>query len=164
MSPLDKKPSSPTPDAALGAGETRNHRGFDVLVADDNADMRGYVRRCLEREPDVSTVVEATNGEEALAELRQRAFDLIVTDGAMPRLDGFELCEALQRDDRLRTVPFLLITGEYSIREVQARLGELPCAEVLAKPFNSQVLCETVRRLLRRGTAGHGLDSGDDDH
>ncbi len=167
MLPVDKQPSSRTSDSESGASDTNDRKRLDVLIADDNPDMRGYVRRCLEREPDVALVVEATNGVEALAEMGRRPFDLIVTDGAMPRLDGFELCEALQRDDRLRTVPFLLITGEYSIREVEARLGALPCAAVLAKPFNAQVLCETVRRLLRRGTAGGRPESPptlDDEH
>jgi CheY-like chemotaxis protein len=159
MSPVDKQSSNRTSDSGSGASDTPDPKGLDVLIADDNPDMRGYVRRCLEREPDVASVVEATNGVEALAEVRRRAFDLIVTDGAMPRLDGFELCEALQRDDHLRSVPFLLITGEYSMREVEARLGALPCAAVLAKPFNAQVLCETVRRLLRRDAAGRRPES-----
>jgi CheY-like chemotaxis protein len=122
-----------------------------ILVVDDDADMRVYVKRCLralKRQP--VRVIEAADGVEALAKARAGGVDLIVSDLVMPRLDGLALCRALQADAPARPIPVLLITGEASVEAVWARAGDVQVGAVLAKPFNARKLCAGVDRLLAR--------------
>jgi len=122
-----------------------------ILVVDDDADMRAYVKRCLrvlKRQP--VRVVEAADGAEALAKTRAGGIDLIVSDLVMPRLDGLALCRALQADASVLSIPVLLITGEASVEAVWARAGEVRVGAVLGKPFNARTLCASVDLLLAR--------------
>ena len=110
-----------------------------VLVADDDADMRRYLRGCL-LAFGVAYVLEAADGHEALR-LAPEA-DLVVSDVRMPGLDGASLCEALRADVRTRTLPVLLISGE--------TCGP-PCGDgFLPKPFNAATLRGEVERMLAR--------------
>lgn len=118
--------------------------GLRVLVVDDNADMRAYVKGCL-LQPGihVTAVLEAADGRAALERARQGGIDLIICDVVMPNMDGVALCRALQAHEDLRDVPVLLITGE----------GLPPALPVgasgmLAKPFNATKMQAWVRRLL----------------
>ena len=72
-----------------------------VLVADDNGDMRDYLRRLLSERYQVEVV---TDGEEALKAARRRRPDLILSDVMMPRLDGFGLLRAVRSDPELNDV------------------------------------------------------------
>ena len=115
-----------------------------ILIADDDEDMRLYLRRCLTGPglPGVE-VVEAADGREALERARQGGVDLVVSDLVMPHMDGLSLWRALQADEALRRVPVLLITGEGA----PPSLPEGAC-EVLAKPFNKAALLAGASRLL----------------
>ncbi len=112
-----------------------------VLVADDNADMREYLRRLLAGAYDVSTVVD---GRAALAAARSYPPDLVVTDVMMPSLDGLELVAALRSDPRTADVPIIVLS---------ARAGEEAAVEglsagaddYLVKPFAAQELLARVR-------------------
>lgn len=111
-----------------------------VLVVDDDAQIRAYIRTCLTRLP--VRVAEAVDGQDALA--RIEAWDradlaLVITDILMPQMDGRALKAALHTDRRWTDVPVLLITGE----AVRVRDGP-----VLKKPFNARRLGAAVRTLL----------------
>src|SRR5262245_28572489 len=84
-----------------------------ILVVDDDADMRTYLRRCLR--PLTERVVEAADGAEALALVREAgpgAFDLIIADVVMPGLDGLTLRKTLLDAPALEAPAVLLVTGE----------------------------------------------------
>lgn len=109
-----------------------------VLVADDDADMRLYIRGCLRSRGDIH-IVEATDGDEAFALAQTLHPDLIVSDLVMPGLSGDALCRALKADGRTRGIPFLLVSGE----------AGASCADrFLAKPFNAAGLREEVAHLV----------------
>jgi CheY-like chemotaxis protein len=109
-----------------------------VLVADDDADMRLYIRGCLYAFG-AAQVLEVTDGTEALG-LAPIA-DLIVSDVLMPGLDGISLCRALKADARTREIPVLLVSGEAS--------PSAPCADgFLEKPFNASRLRLEIEQLL----------------
>src|SRR5699024_3348090 len=80
-------------DTPVRSDETSRLHGARVLLADDNADMRAYVRRLLGARCTVETVVD---GEAALAAIRARRADLVLADVMMPRLSGFELLRAIR--------------------------------------------------------------------
>ncbi|MEM8557042.1 MAG: response regulator [Bacteroidota bacterium] len=113
-----------------------------VLVVDDDAQMRAYIRRSLIALP--VRVEEATDGLDALAHICGDGAGagpvvLVVTDVVMPRLDGWALKAALHADARWADLPVLLITGE----TIRARDGP-----VLRKPFNARSLRAAVQALL----------------
>src|SRR6185436_17610117 len=93
---------------AAAAGPAPATTGGRVLVADDNADMRDYLRGLLERHWTVEVVAD---GEAALAAARARPPDLVLSDVMMPRRDGFELVAALRRDPRTAAVPIILLSA-----------------------------------------------------
>jgi CheY-like chemotaxis protein len=92
-----------------------------ILVADDNADMRGYIARLLGTDWEVET---AADGEEALARLRARRFDLVISDVMMPRVDGFGLLQAIRADAALATTPIILLSARAG---EEARIEGLDC-------------------------------------
>ncbi len=115
-----------------------------ILLADDNADMREYLRRLLTRDYDVQAVPD---GAAALSAAQAEPPDLLLTDVMMPYLDGFELLRAIRADSRTRPLPVILLS---------ARAGEESAVEgldagaddYLAKPFTAHELMARVRTHL----------------
>ena len=128
-----------------------------VLVVDDNADMRHYVVRLLAESYRAEAVQD---GEAALAVVRKRMPDLILTDVMMPRLDGFELLRALRADPNSRNVPVIILSaraGEGSRIEGL----EAGADDYLVKPFSARELLARVAAHLNmarmRREAGQAL-------
>jgi PAS domain S-box-containing protein len=121
------------------------HAGKRVLLADDNADLREYVRRLLAEHYEVEAVAD---GQSALAAARARRPDLVVTDVMMPRLDGFALISELRADEALRDVPVIALSARAG---EEARLEGLDrgADEYLVKPFSARELLVRVGTLLR---------------
>jgi DNA-binding response OmpR family regulator/nitrogen-specific signal transduction histidine kinase len=123
-------------------GLSGTHR---LLVADDNADMREYLRRLLQPHCDVRTVAD---GEVALAEIRKQRPDLLLADVMMPRLDGFGLVREIRADPALRDIPVVLLS---------ARAGEgsriegfdAGATEYLVKPFSTRELIACISANLK---------------
>jgi signal transduction histidine kinase len=119
-------------------------RGARVLLADDNADMREYVRRLLGRHWTVETVAD---GETALAAARERPPDLILTDVMMPVLDGFGLLRELRADPRTRTVPVILLSARAG-EESRVEGLDAGADDYLIKPFSARELVARVNAHL----------------
>jgi DNA-binding NtrC family response regulator len=124
-------------------------RPVDVLIADDDASVRGLLRTLLSRRG--YGVIEAEDGGSAIEKLGARPVDVIITDLVMPRADGFEvLRRARERQPR---TPVVMLTAEGSIREcVEAmRAGAF---NFLTKPFHPNDLEEIVRQAARARETG----------
>jgi Response regulator receiver domain/Histidine kinase-, DNA gyrase B-, and HSP90-like ATPase len=80
--------------------------GGRVLLADDNADMREYIRRLLEIHCDVRTVAD---GRAALRDIREHRPNLVLADVMMPNMDGLELLREIRGDAALRDIPVILL-------------------------------------------------------
>ena len=134
----------PDAPAAPAAAETR--ADVCILVADDNADMRAYIKRLLGARWHVELV---SNGDEALAFLHSRNADLVIADVMMPTLDGFGLLRELRANSQTRNVPVLMLSaraGEESrIEGLQAGADDY-----LAKPFSARELVARVETQLLR--------------
>lgn len=122
--------------------------GATVLVVDDESAVRRFAIRILEREQYV--VIEARDGAEALDLVRTSvtAFDVVVSDIVMPRLNGVELMHALAASHP--DLPFILMSG-YATSAL-SDLGIVTPCSILAKPFPSERLLEEVRRCIRGST------------
>jgi PAS domain S-box-containing protein len=115
-----------------------------ILLADDNADMREYVRRLLATKYDVEA---AADGEAALELVRTREFDLVLTDVMMPRLDGFGLLRALRSDERTQTIPVILLSARAGEESRVEGMGA-GADDYLVKPFSARELLARVEAHL----------------
>jgi PAS domain S-box-containing protein len=126
-----------------------------VLVADDNSDMRDYIRRLLSHLYEVET---APDGMAALEALRTRRFDLVLTDVMMPHLDGFGLLREIRNNPPIGDIPVMLLSARAG---EEARIDGLRAGadDYLVKPFSSRELVARVSsrievaRLRREATA-----------
>ena len=125
-----------------------------VLLADDNADMRDYIRRLLETQYEVEAVGD---GEAALAAAKRRRPDLVLSDVMMPRLDGFALLRQLRADIGLAEIPVVLLSARAG-EEAQVEGLEAGADDYLTKPFSTRELLARVGSnlalaRLRQGAA-----------
>jgi PAS domain S-box-containing protein len=118
--------------------------GARIILADDNADMRAYMRELLAPTYSVEAVAD---GEQALAAARVQRPDLIISDVMMPQLDGFGLLAALRSDESLRSVPIVLLSARAG---EEARIEGLDAGadDYLTKPFSARELVARVGALL----------------
>ena len=111
-----------------------------VLIVDDDAGIRTYLRRCLG--PITHRVCEAADGVEALAVARASVPDglaLVIADLAMPRMGGLELHAVLRADPAFAAVPVLFVSGDPA---------PVPEGVLLEKPFNARTLRAAVHAVL----------------
>ncbi|MGE3173640.1 MAG: response regulator transcription factor [Planctomycetota bacterium] len=92
-------------------------------------------------------VVEARNGDEALAAIREHRPDLVFMDVMMPKKSGFEVCEAVKKDPELQGTKIILLTakGQDSDREVGRQAG---ADDYMTKPFSPTKILERAREML----------------
>jgi len=119
-----------------------------LLVVDDNEDNRYTLTRRLQREG-YTNVTAAVDGEQALAFLRERPFDLVLLDVMMPRLNGYEVLERVHADPRLRHIPVIMISALDEVESV-IRCIELGAEDYLSKPFNPTLLRARVGASLEK--------------
>jgi two-component system chemotaxis response regulator CheY len=116
-----------------------------ILIVDDSKTVRGLIRGALMA--DSHQVVEAPGAREALAALDEGPVDLVITDVNMPEIDGLTLVRTLRTRPRERFTPVLVLTTEGS--EAMKQQGrEAGATGWLVKPFDSDQLRQTVRRVL----------------
>ena len=113
-----------------------------VLVVDDEPTIRDLIADAL-REGGCE-IRAAANGAEGLEILRSWLADAIVLDLMMPRLDGLGFVELLRLNPHLASIPVLLVTAAYGAVDAAEKMG---AQAVLSKPFELDVLVETVRQL-----------------
>jgi CheY-like chemotaxis protein len=115
-----------------------------ILIVDDDFDMRLYLRGCLRGLGGaMGPVLEAADGVEALRRVRADAVGLVISDVALPLMDGMALRQAIRDDAAHARLPVLLISGE---PESAVLIG--PDDAFLAKPFNARDLLAAVRSLM----------------
>lgn len=129
-----------------------------VLVVDDSAAMRAFVRSALESNGvggDDAEVVEATSGFDALRLLPRHRFDLVVTDINMPDINGLELVRFVRESEHHKKVPVLIISTQSSERDRERGLA-LGADGFLAKPFTPEALRDAAAQSL----GGRGAPAG----
>lgn len=117
-----------------------------ILVADDRPDSVELVRDLLTMEG--YRVVSATDGQQALDRVREVLPDMVLLDLDMPKLNGYQVCEALQADPTTATIPILMLTA-WSAPEQRVKGLQLGAEDYLAKPFDYRELLARVKTRLR---------------
>jgi signal transduction histidine kinase/DNA-binding response OmpR family regulator len=115
-----------------------------ILVVEDSADVRDYIRGELEP---AYKVVDAANGREGIEKAGEIIPDLIVSDIMMPETDGFELCRVLKEDINTSHIPVILLTAKASEESVIKGL-ETGADDYVTKPFSSNVLKARIKNLI----------------
>ena len=137
----------PAPVEEEPADERAEEEGkIKILVVEDNADIREYIRESLG--PDY-TVLLAEQGRSALKTAVREIPDIIVSDIMMPVMDGIDLCKAIRQDVRTSHIPVVLLTAKGSDQARQEGY-EVGADSYLVKPFNKALLLSRIRNLLER--------------
>jgi two-component system, cell cycle response regulator DivK len=121
-----------------------------VLIVEDDLSTRvmyrDYLSHCGFR------IVDAHNGHQALAKAQELHPNVVLTDLAVPGMDGFEFCRALQQSDSTRTIPILAVTGHAEYLDQPDRFRQAGILHVLRKPCAPDVIEAELRRLLQDAT------------
>jgi signal transduction histidine kinase len=125
----------------------------EVLIVEDNPDMRRLLRFLVGREYRVRV---AKNGREGLEQVRETPPDLVLTDVMMPEMSGTELCAAIKQDPQLAGIPVVLVTSKAE-REMKIEGLELGADDYVTKPFHPRELLARVRSLVKLREAQHEL-------
>lgn len=120
-----------------------------ILLVDDDPAIQVIVAATLDASGDV-TVTRAGSAEEGLALARAGTPDLILLDHFLPDVDGPDVLTELRRDDDLRDVPVIFLTGRSEPDEV-AELERLDAHGVITKPFRPRDLRQRIDDLLAGG-------------
>jgi signal transduction histidine kinase/FixJ family two-component response regulator len=132
-SPLKVSAAEPGPEANL------------IVVADDNSDMREYLRRLLS---DRYRVIAVPNGEEAIKAARERKASLILSDVMMPGLDGFGVLREVRNDPSLQSMPVILLSARAG-EESRVEGLQAGADDYLVKPFTARELLARVGTHLK---------------
>ncbi len=115
-----------------------------VLIVEDNPDLQMVLTASLSR---FYTVIQAANGQEALAKLNENEIDLVVSDVMMPVMDGLTLCKNIKEDFNISHTPVLLLTAK---NQIQDRIDSYNAGAdaYISKPFEMDVLIARLGSLL----------------
>jgi two-component system chemotaxis response regulator CheY len=117
-----------------------------VLIVDDSFTSRRIIRQMLER-MGVEKFTEAENGQQAIEQIEQNFFDLIVTDYNMPEMDGEQLSQFIRQHSAQQSVPVLMVTSETD-RNRLAGIARSGVSAIFDKPFTIDTLRSTIERVL----------------
>lgn len=117
-----------------------------ILVVDDDEMMRAFVKELLQIHE--YKITEASNGKLGLKEFRENTPDLVITDIIMPEMEGISFIRELRNYNK--DIPIIAMTGNVHGRmeeflDISSQLG---ADEVLRKPVKSELLLETINRLI----------------
>jgi len=116
-----------------------------VLIVDDNQDAIHILTAVLKRGGFLVSV--AKNGAEAMEKIREEHPALILLDVMMPKMDGFEVCQAIKENEKTRNIPVLMITARKD-PESRKRGMEVGASEYLVKPIHPAEVLRKVQEYL----------------
>lgn len=122
---------------------------YKILLVEDEEHLLKTIQLNLEMEKYVVTT--AITGIEALKKFRSTSFDLLILDVMLPEMSGFDVCEAIRKENTRLPILFLTAKGSGSDRIQGLKLG---ADDYLTKPFNLEELLLRVQNLIRRNNPG----------
>lgn len=138
---LDRTPTEP---ATAEQPDTESGERCTILVADDNRELRKYIRNAL---CDRYRVIEAADGDKAVRLTLSHLPHLVVSDVMMPGKDGIEVCRTLKNDLRTSHIPVILLTACSTMTQIEDGL-KIGADDYITKPFNMEHLKLRIANLL----------------
>lgn len=123
-------------------------KNMKILIVDDFSTMRRIIKNLL-RDLGFSNTAEADDGVTALPMLKSGGFDFLVTDWNMPGMTGIELLKEVRSDDKLSSLPVLMVTAEAK-RDQIIEAAQAGVNGYVVKPFTAQALKEKIDKIFDR--------------
>ena len=118
---------------------------MNVLIVDDYKTMLRIIRNLL-RQLGIENVYEATDGGTALAKLRESDYGLVISDLIMQPMTGLQLLKEVRADEKLKQIPFIMVTAESKTENVVAA-KEAGVTNYIVKPFNAATLKQKLEAI-----------------
>jgi len=128
--------------------EVALNKNMKILIVDDFSTMRRIIKNLL-RDLGFSNTYEADDGVTALPMLKNGDFDFLITDWNMPGMTGIDLLRAVRADDKLGTLPVLMVTAEAK-RDQIIEAAQAGVNGYVVKPFTAQALQEKIAKIFER--------------
>ncbi|MDX5332615.1 MAG: chemotaxis response regulator CheY [Gammaproteobacteria bacterium] len=127
-------------------------KNMKILIVDDFSTMRRIIKNLL-RDLGFNNTVEADDGNTALPILKAGGIDFLVTDWNMPGMPGIDLLRAVLADEKLASLPVLLVTAEAK-REQIVEAAQAGVNGYVVKPFTAETLKEKIEKIFERVEGG----------
>jgi two-component system chemotaxis response regulator CheY len=124
------------------------NKDMKILIVDDFSTMRRIIKNLL-RDLGFTNTVEADDGTTALPILNAGGIDFLVTDWNMPGMQGIDLLKHVRADDKLSTLPVLMVTAEQK-REQIIEAAQAGVNGYIVKPFTAATLKEKIDKIFER--------------
>lgn len=119
-----------------------------ILIVDDEEKIRDMLEKYIARvKCDSTTIVHASDGQEAMRKIKNQDFGLIIVDIVLPKRNGLEIFKELKASAKTRNIPVLIVSGNLQSKIVKQAIV-LGAKHILAKPFNYDIFMERVFRCL----------------
>lgn len=117
-----------------------------ILVVDDFATMRRIVKGAL-KQLEFKNIIEAEDGNGAMTMLKKEKVDLILSDWNMPNMNGLQLLKAVREEEKLKGIPFIMITAEGQKDNIMQAI-QAGVSNYVMKPFTADTLKEKMEKVL----------------
>lgn len=131
-------------EISVSAPIGQNKHKYTILLIDDNADIRDYLRSRLIKE---YNIIEASDGKEGLAKALEKMPDLIISDIMIPEIDGLQLCLKLKTDISTCHIPIILLTARTTYLKIK-EVYEVGADDYIIKPFSANLLRLKIKSIL----------------
>lgn len=151
--PYEKELVQSETQTELEYSEEQPETGSDIpiLIVEDNDNFRHFLAECLGER---FSILEASNGKEALAILQKHPVKMVISDVMMPKMDGLELCRSIKNDIRFSHIPVILLTAKTADDNILQGLKE-GSDDYITKPFNLDILLLRINKLLEWSQNNH---------
>lgn len=123
---------------------TASGKRYQLLLAEDNPDVRLYIKKHL---IPVFDIIEADNGEDAFHSVVETLPDLVISDIMMPKKDGLQLCSEIKHDLRTGHIPVIIITAKSMVMHIKDGF-QCGADDYIVKPFRMDILLYRIRNIL----------------
>jgi two-component system cell cycle response regulator len=127
----------------LGTNEGKER----ILVVDDNVQNVELLQEILNANG--YTVTTAYDGIDALEKVSKEKPDLLLLDIMMPKMDGYQVCEALRNDEETKDIPIIFVTAKTEVKDWTHAIFNMGANSYITKPINAKKLTEKVKSVLK---------------
>lgn len=135
---------------------------YSILLVDDSSSIRAIIKKIIKMSGfDVGGFLDASDGQEAMALLKENPVDVVLTDINMPNMNGLDLIARMKENPDLAGIPVVVVSTEGS-EKMMAEAMALGAVGYVKKPFVPEEIKHTLNRILEVGSEDTGFDEDDE--